>query len=446
MSPNLPRPGSVRRKKRRQLAVRLHARLILPKLVDRLSRGFITVDETTADRWSGWIESLQSDPAWEVIEPVVDMPEAWPEAWQRARNKGFSEATEHHQAIFFTRLFERTIEESRFDLGRITWKRALNCWASLADGEYFTKNVLEPAAVQLNDEQRRQVLTTLLDGPMAGLRSTGKNALRLKSWDAPPSRRPLQFVLDAVNTTHDILADPPGPVADGAIERAETIQKVLTRCVVDAMDRRLESLDYSSVQLQPILDVFDGALTRCRHLQFPTPLDRVLLRRGLDVIWNLRDAGRDDELGIIPPMVDRLEPCTERLADSADDDAFGLEGAIADLRVFQGEEELSLDDRKAAFEAALQICPGHRNASRLLSYVLLEQANRDLLKTAALPDATARVNLIRDRIRPLIERAAEKIERAETLYPENDLLAGYRADLEGEIERFHLVLEPDHED
>lgn len=446
MSLEIPSPDSVDRRQRQRLRALLDAQLHLPKLVERLSVGFMTIDTETASRWAGWVDSLHRDPAWEVIQPVLEMPEAWPEAWDRARKAGFSAETEHHQAIFFTRLFERAVDESRFELAELTWKRALASWSALSGGTYLREQVLADGPDDLTDEQFEQVVSRLLDGPLDELRQLANRALRSASWDAPPGRRPLRFVLQALEATRQTFADESGPLAEGVVGRIGDLRRHLHQTVVDELDHRLENLEPADVELRPILQLFDGALSRSRHLDHPPRLERAILRRGLDLIWDLRDAGRDDELGVVPPMVDRLEPCARRLREAPDDEFFGLEGAVADLLVFKGEESMSIDDRQEAFEEALEICPGHRNASRLLSYLLLERANRDLLKTAALPDATARIGAVRRRIRPLVERAAGHIDRAETLYPENDLLDQYRSDLEGEIERFKLAPESTDED
>lgn len=445
MSVDLPKPASIRAREKQHLRVLLDARLNLPALVERLSRGFMHIDADTAIRWAGWTESLMQDPGWEVVEPVLQMPEAWPDAWHRARQAGFSEPTEHHQAIFFTRLFERAVHEERFELARYAFSEALESWSRLSDGDYLREQVLQPAGGRWSDAQIEEALSRLLDGPMALLRSLGMRALRTDSWDAPPARRPLRFALEATRQVTDTFQNQQGPIASGLLDRAETLVRQLHHRVMEAVEHRLETVDYATAQLDEFLAVIDGALTRGRQLEFPPELDRALLRRGLDLIWELRDTGRDDELGIIPPMVERLEPCTERLREAGGDDFFGLEGAVADLLVFAGEEALSLDAREQAYEQALEICPGHRNASRLLSYVLLERANRDLLKTAALPDASARVNAIRQRIRPLVERAAGRISRAEQLYPDNELLDEYRSDLQNEIDRFKLAPEPTDE-
>lgn len=436
---DLPTPTSLRTKKKKRLEALLDARLYLPRLVARLSMGSMTIDDETAARWAGWIDALRDDPAWEFVRPALDMPEAWPEVWTRAREAGFSTATEHHQAIFFTRLFERALDDDHVELARHAWSETLRSWRAVVDDEKFIARHLASSAPDLNDDQRREVVKTLLDGPLAQLGELGIDSLRLRSWESPPARRPLRFLLEALGTARDTFAPSTSPLADGIRRRIDNIDEKLHQSIIEALDRNLDRFDHADADLRDFIVPFEGALLRCRRLRHPPGLDRMILRRGLALIWDLRDAGRDDELGIIPEMVERLEPCAERLRDADDDDFFGLEGAVADLLVFKGEEALSLDDRRQAFEEALEICPGHRNASRLLSYLLLEQANRDLLKTAALPDATARIGPARRRLIPVVERAAERIERAEELYPDNDLLDQYRSDLEGEIERFKFA-------
>ncbi len=431
----------------RRVRALLDAQLYLPSLVDRLSGGYLTIDEATACRWAGWIDSLRRDPAWKIIEPALEMREAWPAVWQDARQAGFSPATQHHQAIFFTRLFERTAADSRFELARLSFERALDCWKALEDDDHLRREVLPTVASDLPEADADEVLASLFDGPLQLLEERALKALRVHDWTASPRRRPLLFCLDLLDHARQTFADgPDDALSQGIVDGAREVEMRLHRAVTDELDQRLKSLDYATVELDELLAIFDGAILRCRHLRFPPPLDRLLLRSGLAVIWDLRETKRDEELGIIAPMVERLEPCTDRLRQLGGEDTFGLQGALADLQVFKGEDALAIDARQEAFEEALQICPGHRNASRLLSYLLLERANRDLLKTAAIPGATSRVDILRRRIEPLLDNAADHIERAEELYPENDLLDRYRDDLREEQRRFRLTMEADSED
>ncbi len=441
---SLPSPTELREARRRRVAAMLDAQLYLPILVERLCRGFIAADEATACRWAGWMASLQDDPAWQVIEPALPIREAWPEVWERARSAGFSPATEHHQAIFFTRLFERATKASRYELARQSFRRALDSWGALADTDYLRSEVLAKTSPDLSRDQSVTAIEGLLEPTLALLRQRAADALRIHAWEQSPRRRPLYFAKELVDEALSRFdADSPSPLTRGIAHNALEIRQSLTGSVTEEVDQRLQSIDLATAELGELLAIFDGALNRCRHLGFPGDVDRFLLRRGLAVIWDLRETERDDEMGVIPPMVERLEPCAERLRAGDEAEFFGLQGAIADLQVFKGEEALSLDARQEAFEEALQICAGHRNASRLLSFLLLERANRDLLKIAAIPSATRRVHVLRDRIRPLLTRADEAIQRAEELYPDNDLIDRYRDDLIEERQRFELTVETD---
>ncbi len=447
MKLDLPSPGALLEEKKGRIAALLDAELYLPRLVEQLSAGFMEIDSSTAARWAGWIVSLRDDPAWSIVEPALSTPGAWPEVWQQARKAGFSETTEHHQAIFFTRLFERAIDESQYALADHSWTEALESWKSLSDGNYLRRVILAPVADELTDDQFDQVLAALVDGPLALLGNLAKTSLRLESWSSAPARRPMRFALAGLNRPAQIFSEPAdSALAAGVCEGASLMTERLNQLVSDELGSRLDSLDLVTATLAELLDAFDGALLRSEALDNPPQLERSILRRGLALIWDLREMERDDELGITPPLVERLEPVTARLREAGGDDFFGLQGAVADLMVFKGEESLSLDARQQAFEQALDVCPGHRNASRLLSYLLLERANRDLLKTATVPAAGARIGLVRRQIKPLVDRASEAITQAEELYPENDLLDRYREDLQEEIERFKLVPEADRED
>ncbi len=450
MTLDLPSPTSLREDKKRRLRALLDAELLLPVLVERLSEGLIDIDASTTCRWAGWIDALQRDPAWSIIEPALETGGSWPEVWERARKAGFSDATEHHQAIFFTRLFERALDASRFELARRSWREALASWTALADGVYLKHEVLSPVSSDLTSAEIDAVMASLLDGPLQALREVGMTSLRLHNWDIPPARRPLGFVCDVLDTAGDICSvggtdDGNAPLIEGIRQGVDDTLEALYRALSSDLGRRLDAIDMSSAERSDFLTLFDATLLRCQHLGFPPQLDRVVLRRGLAIIWDLRESGRDEELEITPAMIERLLPCANRLYKADEDDFFGLQGAVADLLVFKGEESLSIGGRQRSFERALEICPSHRNASRLLSYLLLERANRDLLKTAALPNMSTQLGPVRRRVQPLVDRAAENIRRAEQLYPENDLLDRYQSDLENEIERFKLAPEEDHE-
>ena len=441
---------SLQAEKKRRLQALLNAELYLPPLVDRLSSGHITIDTPTACRWAGWIDSLVDDEAWSIIEPALHTPEAWPDVWARARRAGFSPTTEHHQAIFFTRHFERALEASRLELARRAWSEALASWSALARTTHIQDVVLAPVSDTLTGDKMTRAVSALLDNPLAMLGDEAVRAMHLLVWEAPPMRRPLRFVLDALNAAREAFDDPEefkdSPLAAGVLDALGLIEERLHRTITDELDRRLKELDRATVTSEELLAAFDGALVRSEHLHHPKEVDRVLLRRGLGLIWDLREIGREEELEVLLPLVERLTPCAIRLRDLDEESRFGLEGAIADLFVFVGEEALSIDDRQEAYETAIEICPGHRNASRLLSYLLLERANRELLKTAALPSASVRVGPIRRRIHGLVKRAQASIERAAELYPDNELLGQYYRDLGEETRRFEVVDEPEEEE
>lgn len=446
MKVELPTPRAHLQRRRQALAELFDAEVHLPRLVHHLSDDLLSFDRSDAHRWAGWLRALQKDPAWSVLEPALDSPSAWPAAWTRARSAGFSPASDHFQAIFFTELVEAALAERRLELALQSWLECLASWQHLAVTGYLSE-ALGPLKKELTEDQFRATCASLLDRQLRSISALGMEALRLDSWASAPARRPLEVTLQLLDAPSDALSDAMDTaLGRGLCEAADEAYQALNEAVARRFQERMDAIDFATVQTKEILALVDGLLQRNRCLDHPVSLDRLALRQSLNIIWEIRELERDEELAITEELIERVEPCSERLQQGDDEDFFGLQGAMADLLVFKGEEALSLDVRQRAFEEALKICPGHRNASRLLSYLYLERANRDLLKTAAMPDAGARLGPLRRRIKPLLQRASALIDEARETYPENDLLHRYEGDLKRELERFTIVLTEDDGD
>jgi hypothetical protein len=430
--------GALRQEEKARVTALLEAELALPRLVQHLSSGLIQVDSDTARRWAGWIRCLKRDPAWQILEPALTSPRSWPAVWSRAREAGFSPATEHHQAIFFTRLFTLAMATDHVEVPRWIWREALSSWRSVATANYL-REVALAAMPDLLDEDCNTALEGLLDPAFQLLRERGLPALHLSNWNSTPHRRPLHFVLDAVAAVHEIFEGAPdSALVRGISNNADSLVEALSRAVTDEFSRRLEEHSLGSITRETILSEIDGALLRAQELGFPVKLDHALLRRSLALTWEIREIKREKELDLLNDTVTRLLPCADRILVAPEEDRFGMEGSIADLLVFAGEDALSLTLRINYFRRALEVCPGHRNASRLLSYALLEVANRELLKTSPLPSATARLGPLRRRVAPLLEEARRAVDEAAALYPDNDLLPRYQAELQEELTRFSI--------
>lgn len=446
MTLKIPSPASIKEEKKKRLHILFMAQQNLPLLTERLSRGTIIFDDARAWRWAGWMEALLDSPAWPVLAPTLASPGSWPEVWALARDEGFADSAHHFNALFFQSLFEEALEDGQQDLAREAWEQALLSWARLKDGVYLQEEILGPMASELSEAQVQQALGSLLDYPISSLQTLATQALRLSPWEKFPLRRPLVFVHEAASRLKEIFSDGDSPLINGALKSLQDAQNSVQEALITAFDKVLSELDLTSIKTAQIEELFDAFIIRNDLLYHPPELDRFFLRRGLALIWDLREIGRDEELLIIDALAPRLKPSAARLRSSDESTRFGIEGAIADLDVFIGEEALAIDTRQAAFEAALEVCPGHRNASRMLSYLLLERANRQLLKTSALPAATTRLGLLRRQVKPILQEAQALIERAEELFPENDLLNRYQNDFFEEWRRFKLDEESTDED
>ncbi len=440
MTFDLPSPASRTQADLSSLKARLDARHYLPTLMKRLSAGLIQPDEATADHWASWIQSLQSDPAWPIIEPALDRPEAWPQCWRRARSAGFSPPTAHHQAIFFTRLVPVALEAQRFEVARRSWQRALQNWRSLGDSTYLREQLLIP--FDLDEAQAHQVLASLLDTPANALETLGRQALRLQKWDQSPQRRSLRLAHQCFRDATDLLdSDSPSALESALAKSLHERHQAIFRAVADRYQQFLDNLDLTSVTTEAIVALLDGALIRHEQLNASPQLAEAILTHTLRTIWDLRELKRDEDMMLLPPLLERLIPLIEPWRSGQRDLPIELAGTVADVLVFSAEDALAIDARQEALEDALALCPGHRNASRLLSYLLLERAGRHLLKLSALPGATGRLDITRRALSGPLERAEEAVERAAALYPNNELLERYTQDLAEERRRFGFDLD-----
>ncbi len=434
MTIDLPTPADRRSSRLHDLQALLEARHLLPALIGRLSAGLIQPDDATCDRWARWLRSLQQDPAWAIIEPALERPEAWPAVWRRARRAGFSAQTSHYQAIFFGRLTLRALDAGRLELAHTAWRRTLLNWQRLGPSDFFRQRLQE---LELDESTAHTVMASLLDAQLDRLLTIGQDALRLPKWDQAPQRRHLRLSQRCLQTSTDLLdVESPSPLEIALHNAAEERRQALYDAVADAYRSFLDALDLTTVSTDALISLVDGAITRFEGLGHPPKLAQAILRHTLQIVWSLRELKRDEEMVLLPPLLERLEPLVDLWRRGDRELPIELAGTLADVLVFKAEEALSIDVRQQALEDALQLCPGHRNASRLLSYLLLERASRELLKLSALPDATGRLDLTRRAITGPLKRTEEAVERAAELYPQNDLLDQYQSDLKAERQRF----------
>ncbi len=433
---------SLRQDEKARLAALLDAQRALPQLVRHLSSGLVQATPDQCLAWAGWIRSLQDDPAWPILSPCLDSSRSWPDVWHRARQAGFSPTTEHHQAIFFTRLFEIALEEERLEVARWAWREAMTSWRSLSETNYLEEVALAGLA-DLTEAQKAEAISGLLDSTFELLQELAHPALRLSHWEESVSRRPLLHTMDALATTGEFFDDAPAhPLSDGIRAAAARVTSLLCRAVHEELQRHLDELALAEVDRKSVLRVFDGALHRLEELRFPPELDGAVLRRGLATVWGIREIGREEELDLLSDMVTRLRPCAERLLDAGDDDLFGFQGPIADLYVFEGEDHISRTDKEESFRRALQICPGHRNASKLLAYTLLDLLHMELLKITLVPGAAGLGSPLKGLVQPTLEKARQHYEEALEIYPYSKELPVAREALEKELARFGIDDEP----
>ncbi|WP_146618276.1 hypothetical protein [Lujinxingia litoralis] len=421
----------------RELRWLLHARERLPLLARRLSAGTTELTPEQCDALSDWSRSLSEDPAWAMLQDALGEAAAWPAVWERARQAGMSARTEHHNALFLSRQFARLLASADLELARWSFVQALSSWLAADAGEALEHYLCE-CAPEGPEELLEQTRRTALSPVLSPVLTQTLEALYLDEFHRAPERRPLRFGTELLTLAREQLETSQGALARGGHARLQQMHRTLEDRLIDAFQNAIESLDLTTLSMADALPLLASLEQRCRLLGFPHRCDEAALRVGLNMIWELRRLGRDDETEVVERLVPALRPLASRLEALPSEEHLELGGALADFYTFESEFAFSLNRREEHLRHALALCEGHRNASRLLSHLLMERANRDLLKIVATPEFGVALGPLRQRLSDALARVESYLDEAATLFPANERLQDYRHDLVTERERLGI--------
>lgn len=445
----------------RALLLALRADELVPKLINWLSRGHFAAREEDPRQLRGWLKSLREDPSWAILGEHIDdstlaARQKWPEIWRRALDAGFSAQSDHHHALLFGRFAAESARARDFELARFFYNEALSAWGRVLQSDYIPAWLHK---AQITDESsRRQLLKPLIEPYFqqirAALDASGFSPHKIDTPQAPHADLPLDEhslsyawgALKGLTNWLDALIDK--PLKDGDLDEnladilrgAKTFyQQEYERLVHDILSRfgsLVDQIDLSEPSLRAILQPYNWADKIFCILPIEPNCAAQICDSVVDIGWKLRKL----QLEEIESWMSRLLGISARFNDAleaflAEGLAFGHNSTCADFLVFQGEYQKSKDSRASYFERAIAVCPGHRNASMMLSYEKLRELSDLLLRLKMIPAAITRLPATSTRVHTILEGARALLEEARALYPENDALEKYSAELEQESAR-----------
>lgn len=426
-----------------KLLAALRAEHLIPKLYARLSLERYTASDEDIRRMSSWPESIAKDEGWQLLKLSIDEPRAWPSVWHQAVERGFSPVSDHHHALLFERLSERFAKDEDFEGALWAFNECIGAWRRVMRGDYVLGLLhdLAPEADAQTTQAHRDALKDLLDPLVDARRTQLRAALRLE--DTPQQgeqieRRVTRFAWGALEMIplilNDVGMDPLGALAR-AKARAKSHQQQLRAQVVERFKHRLEALDLSEETKDSVMPALEWAHAAFELIGADLESCIELVHQCVELGWTLRRLGRDesDEFKLMFAM---MNPFNEQLANNMDDPiSLGHNSKVADFLVFRGELATARPERKAIFERALTICPGHRNSTMLYSYELIYEANQ-LLGQSKVRDLTG----VKGGGQGTLLEAWAKVQQVEQLYPQNKNLEKTRAQAIELAKQAHIEL------
>jgi hypothetical protein len=416
---------------------------ILPRLLRRLTQERYAASEDELRQMSEWPASLMRDPGWSAIEPMLDSPRAWPQAWTRAVTLGFSPTSDHHHALYLTRLADRALADEEQELARWAWEQGLAAWRRVLSTDYMLgllHDIVDPDPAL--DAERRAVVTHLLDAlvDQRGAELADGLGLRRALVDGAPAtmlRRRARFAAQALR---DLCApaeqDPTGALANAA-GRAAALIDSLQREAAARFEAMLKELDPASAAVDDLLRPAIWAEEIAQVLGYEDTLATPVIEATVELAWTLRKVSRATEQDLLNRMLQAVAPfnlALERRLLARD--SLGHNSKCADFLVFAGETARG-ELRSDSFERALAVCPGHRNAAMLLSYEEIRAAE-------TLIEQSGVSGLLGKKSGPqLLRDAHAKLARATALYPHNKNLADARTRLTEAATRLQVTLPED---
>lgn len=391
----------------------LDAQDVVPGLFLLLTGGVLQANEKDTRRLRDWPEALQDSASWPIVSEALTSGTKDPTAWNHAQTLGFTDRAAHHNALLLLELSDRLTQGRRFEesLRCLTW--STTNWEQLYESGYLAALAkdLDP---QISEAATAEIISGLLCATLEERRQSVLAELRKSSAD-----------MDAAAITHGQdwfevwRAFEPGAkrAAERIRESVAAYDQSVSQLVAQQMTRTVSDLDLTTAQDKDIEAPLRLAWNQIEALRFPTPAMAELIGTLISTLWSLRRVGRDTtpafdtlvDLGIL------LAPHLGKTIKSGE--SIGQNSRLGDLYVFRAERERG-EARREYLVLALEFCPGHRNASMLMSYLHLHDAQvgmQELGKT----------------IRPASIHATLKkvhghLKLAEEAFPLNEDLAGHK--------------------
>ncbi len=391
----------------------LDAQDVVPGLFLLLTGGVLQANEKDTRRLRDWPEALQDSASWPTLSEALTSGTNDPTAWNHAQTLGFTDRAAHHNALLLLELSDRLTQGRRFEESLRCLRWSTTNWAQLYASGYLAA-LLKDLDPQIPEDATAEILDALLCPALDERRQSVVAELRKSAAD-----------MDAAAITHGHdgfeIWRTFEPGAKGAAERIResvaAYDQSVSQLVAQQMTRSLSDIDLTTAQDLEIEAPLRLAWRQIEALGFPAPAMAELMGALISTLWSLRRVGRDTapafealvDLGIL------LAPHLGKTIKSGE--SIGQNSRLGDLYVFRAERERG-EARREYLDLALGFCPGHRNASMLMSYLHLHDAQvsmQDLAKTIR-PTS----------IKATLKKVHGHLKLAEAAFPLNEDLAGHK--------------------
>ncbi len=411
---------------------------LVPSLVRCLTDGAIRVSPRDARRWRGWALALQRTSNGQRLVELRHNPQAWPSAWERAEEQGFDPATEHHNALLFREFFHRLADDGDLDASQLAWERSLRAWDRLGETSYLTELATHLVDGVATDPS--PIVAELLDPDLDFLLAELTRALRLGADEFSDVDRPLALwgwsCLDAASQTAGV-----NPLSSQTRSKSHEAKAFVVATATTRFRRAVDSIDWVQGEPVEVVAPFLWLADACNVFEHRENVASVALKEVIDGAWTLRKIDRDHE-EVFRKLIEAGEPFADVIVSRLDQgEAFGQGSRAADYLVFCGELASDSQAKRKFYQRALELSPGHRNASLLYSYEHLVDVESLLVQLAANPSLMTKVPIVGSSVENLVRKAWGLCDEIERLYPYNSRLEETRARVKAEADRLGVELE-----
>jgi len=435
----------------------LRAERYIPPLYRRLSRERYEADDEEWRRLSDWPSLLRKEAGWRIIEPVLEQPDAWPAAWHQATEAGWTTTAEHHHALLFGRLADRFIADEEYEHALWSWTESWRAWKAVLSTGYMRDLLSDVAPLDEDEDEEakertrethRTILLELLDHRI----QSRVHALRvcLSLDDEARSvevidRRGLRFGWNALLLLGEQLrdveeAEDPNGTLRRIRRKSSSAREQIATEVIARFERMIEAVDLADAPSNEVLLPFEWIAEVFDIIGYTDYAVTTAVTKAVEICWRMRKMGREDRTDDLPKILQLITPFNKDLFRRLEaGTSFGHNSKCADFLVFQGEPLSDHDARFEIFSRAVQISPGHRNASMLLSYEYL-QVTRAALGRAKLMLATMRHIPGNTKPEQTLKEAYDALAMARHHYSPNERIPDYQEQLEDEAARLGVDL------